>query len=99
MDIKLTTIHTKNQLLLIAGERARQNSLKASGRFANTCADPIPDSVKLSILTEELGEVAKELNEREINAKRGRSYRSLDASLKTELCQVAAVVVAWMESL
>lgn len=48
-----------------------------------------PPEVKLAILVEEVGEVSKEVLEG------GEQYQSL----QVELVQVAAVCVAWLESL
>lgn len=70
-------------------ERRRQESLKAQGKFSHTCADgEIGNHQKLAILTEEVGEVARALNDNE-------AWKDL----YKELCQVAAVCVAWMEYL
>lgn len=52
------------------------------------CSSPLVDPmVKLAVLTEEVGEVARALLERD------------PEGLKVELTQVAAVAVAWMEGL
>lgn len=73
----------------ILAERERQEELKADGKFSFTCADDqLTDFQKLSILTEEVGEVARECNE-------GISSNNL----RNELAQVAAVALAWMEAL
>jgi NTP pyrophosphatase (non-canonical NTP hydrolase) len=72
----------------VAAERKRQNELKAQGKFTYTAADEVSSVLKLPILLEEVGEVAKALNE-------GDDL----ASLQAELVQVAAVAVAWAESL
>ena len=82
-------------LQAIEMERGRQNELKAAGRFKYTCADLEPsESEKLAILTEELGEVAHEVNETI------GGHRALDRyALRKELIQVAAVACAWIESL
>jgi NTP pyrophosphatase (non-canonical NTP hydrolase) len=77
---------------LIDAERARQERLKAEGKLRATCLDPIDEAVKLAALTEEVGEVAR--------AVLGRSAWSRDGGdLTAELVQVAAVCVAWLESL
>lgn len=76
-------------------ERKRQLVLKAEGRFAYTPSDRVSDALKLAILTEELGEVA-----REVLARTGMVQEvAVDGHLRKELCQVAAVALAWMESL
>lgn len=73
-------------LYAIDSERARQEGLRASGKF--TCADPLTGNMcKLPVLLEEVGEVAKAINERN------------RAEMKKELVQVAAVAVAWLEAL
>lgn len=56
-----------------------------------SCADPLlPTERKLAILGEEYGEVAKALNE---------EWVGQPANLREELIHVAAVAVAWAESL
>lgn len=80
-------------LALVAAERERQEVLKRSGRFKHTCADTgLTDAQKLCILTEELGEVARAVQEAADTAgdKHGKD-------LMEELVQVAAVAVAWVE--
>lgn len=71
----------------IGDERERQEELKAAGRFPHTCADDVPDSDKLVILVEEVGEVARAIQSRD------------RANLREELVQVAAVACAWVEAL
>jgi NTP pyrophosphatase (non-canonical NTP hydrolase) len=69
-------------------ERARQDALQASGKFDYTCATKGVDlNRKMTILLEEVGEVAHAINEKD------------NDSLVEELIQVAAVTVAWLESL
>lgn len=69
-------------------ERSRQEKLFG---FQGSCANPdMSHGLKLAILMEEVGEVAHELNESDMNA---------TLNLYTELIQVAAVAVAWAESL
>lgn len=59
-----------------------------------TCADPkMPDGDKLAVLTEEVGEVARELCE----ARAAKTEPS--DNLRVELIQVAAVAMAWAECL
>lgn len=72
----------------VAAERKRQNELKAQGKFTHTAADEVDAFKKLAILLEEVGEVAKALNE-------GDDL----ASLQDELVQVAAVAIAWSEGI
>lgn len=68
----------------IASERERQNRLwsREPGIWA------APDGVKLAVLTEEVGEVARALLDRESPER-----------LRAELVQVAAVATAWAETL
>lgn len=82
----LEMTHTYNILKLIQLERGRQEALKQTGKFQFTCADPISDWKKLPILLEEVGEVAKAMNEDD------------SIGIVKELIQVAAVCVAWLES-
>lgn len=75
-------------------ERARQEILKLVGRFPSTCADPtMPLGHKLAVLAEEFGEVSYEVCE----ALAG--HPAAPADLRDELLQVAAVCVAWVESM
>jgi NTP pyrophosphatase (non-canonical NTP hydrolase) len=67
-----------------------------------SCSDDIPIGRKLSILFEEVGEVAHELTEWYETAFRSEvtpGMIPLPENLRTELVQVAAVAVAWIESL
>lgn len=76
----------------IADERRRQDTLKAQGRFPHTCADSMPagDLKRFAVLAEELGEVARVVND--------ASDGNVDVPhLREELIQVAAVVLAWCE--
>jgi NTP pyrophosphatase (non-canonical NTP hydrolase) len=66
-------------------ERMRQERLKAAGKFAATPADDIPDTDRLPMLVEEVGEVARALCD--------------GTNLREELVQVAAVALAWVEAL
>ena len=90
---------TEVALASVAAERDRQDARKAEGRFLFTCADEgLSLAEKCTILGEEYGEVAREAL---TNSKRrlARDTEGTDASLYKELAQVAAVAVAWMESL
>ena len=90
-----------NALSAVFAERLRQEDLRDAGRFAWTCSDPTQlDSEKLAILTEEVGEVAREICEmittRDFEKViKPESYRNL----RNELVQVAACAVAWVEAL
>ncbi len=85
----------------IARERHRQNELKMAGKFAYTCADPqICDAERYAVLGEEYGEVGREICEtigRKVFTEAGE--RDYLKRLRAELIQVAAVAVAWVESI
>jgi NTP pyrophosphatase (non-canonical NTP hydrolase) len=80
----------------IALERRRQERKGMEHRARGqehwrSCADPLlPTERKLAILVEEVGEAAKALNE---------EWVGNPANLREELIHVAAVAVAWAESL
>lgn len=75
---------------LVAAERGRQGAkwgdshAWGSGDCSSSDVEPI---VKAAVLAEECGEVARAVLEKD------------DAALRLELVQVAAVAVAWLESL
>ena len=76
-------------------ERERQEELRRAGKFQWTCAAPEPTpEAKYAVLGEEVGEVARHVTEALIDPKRLNP-----AELRKELIQVAAVAVAWAESL
>ena len=80
----------------VAQERVRQNQLFAEGKIPFNCASRIADrNRKLRVLVEEVGEVAEAIDQCELNpeALRRREH------LRDELVQVAAVAVAWLESM
>lgn len=95
----------------VVDERVRQEALKAAGKFLWSCADnealrnktlrAVSEPEKFAVLGEEFGEVAREVVEQMIALDRGDGERSLECLRKTrkELIQVAAVCVAWVESL
>lgn len=79
----------------VANERYRQEKLRLEGRFAHTCADlNVSEGYKLGVLMEEVGEVARAMME-----KMGLIGDVHNKDLRKELIQVAAVAVAWVESL
>lgn len=94
-------------------ERVRQEELKADGKFLWTCSDnyftppgaepfartKVSESEKLAVLSEEVGEASKEVVEGIIHVSKGESSVSDLTKLRKELVQVAAVAVAWVESL
>lgn len=72
----------------VSDERIRQERLKAAGKFPYTPEDPqCSNQEALTILVEEVGEVARALQEKDVE------------NLKDELIQVAAVAVAWVEGI
>lgn len=76
-------------------ERARQDNLKAAGRFQYTCADPgMVDVDRVACLGEEFGEACRALLE-----SRHAANDVHGKDLRKELIQVAAVAVAWVEYL
>jgi hypothetical protein len=92
-------------LELVAKERLRQEKLKQEGKFPWTCGDvfnpdswkPVLNVEKLTVLAEEFGEVASIVCKLQANRAEAKEV-SLD-KLREELIQVAAVAVAWAESL
>lgn len=83
-----------DMLTLVRRECARQESLRKAGKFSKTPATPgCSDYAALAMLTEEVGEVARELCEDATKPVEGQMR------LFTELTQVAAIAVAWMERL
>ena len=70
----------------VASERWRQECAVQTAKIPWDCADPcVSDDAKLAVLGEEFGEVARALIEGD--------------GLRRELIHVAAVAVAWAESL
>lgn len=92
-----------NQALRLCGhERWRQETLKAEGRYQYTPADgglfgPTP-SERLSMLAEELGEVAREVLTQQ-GRRLARDTTGTMEGLVKELVQVAAVSLAWVEGI
>ena len=85
---------TDHILIMVELERDRQRQLFADGKIPEALDDiTIDDVTKLAILIEEVGEVAKEINDG--NRTPARTYYR---NLLTELVQVAAVAAAWAES-
>lgn len=105
---------TGRVLGMVYNERMRQKEMKAAGRFEFTCADDgLTNAEKLTVLTEEVGEVADEhlalltgglgRVAREVLTQDGRRLArdtlGTREALLNEVTQVAAVAVAWMEAL
>jgi hypothetical protein len=80
---------------MIANERLRQRQLFAERKFSFTCSSPVIDPCrKFRVLMEEIGEVAEAIDYVEQHPK-SKFHRD---HLITELVQVAAIAVAWLES-
>lgn len=83
-------------------ERVRQDTLQSQGKFPFTCAqDGLSMPEKLAVLAEEFGEVSREVTEA-INVRhltQEELTKPQTKRLRDELIQVAAVAVAWAESL
>lgn len=74
---------------LVGAERERQRGLwdkEHEWGYGDCSSGLVPDSVKVAVLTEEVGEVARAVLDKN------------DDGLLIELVQVAAVAVAWIES-
>lgn len=72
----------------------RQDNLARAGKFGGTHTMPGgTDDGRLRVLVEEVGEVAKELNEAEI------AGVDRTENLRHELVQVAAVAIAWVAAI
>ena len=90
---------TTSAVELVVAERERQDVLKAQGRFEFTCADDaLTNAEKLACLTEELGEVAREVLTQE-GRRLARDTMGTKEALRKEIVQVAAVALAWIEAL
>lgn len=106
VDVQFTRLAVMRD---VSAERDRQEQLKRDGKFTFTCADTEESALeKLPVLAEEFGEVAKEITEQLIELRKyqrdnleyplhRRIFRI--SELRKELIQVAAVCVAWCESL
>lgn len=84
---------TAKVLRAVARERIRQEEAVEQGHgkgWRSPASADCSDETRLAILIEEVGEVGNALNERRV----GKPY-----DLRSELVQVAAVAVAWVESL
>ena len=91
---------TNCALVDIANERHRQDQLKAEGRFTYTLNDyGMSDGERLACIVEEVGEVARAVLE-DCHRDGGLLVNDVHSvNLRTELSQVAALCVAWMERL
>ncbi len=83
-------------VLRVLAERQRQRQLFVDRKITFDVASPVPDTNrKLRVLIEEVGEVAQELDHLE----QLPGSKPAQKRLREELTQVAAVAVAWLESL
>jgi len=82
-------------------ERLRQDELVRNGTHPFRCADAqVDQGSKLLVLSEEFGEVAKAAYELKWCSVPGPGADAANEEyLRTELIQLAAVAVAWAESL
>ncbi|KKM76519.1 hypothetical protein LCGC14_1379350 [marine sediment metagenome] len=85
----LQKIIIEGVLIDVMEEINRQDSLARAGKFGGTHILPGgPDSDRLTVLVEEVGEVAKEMNEE-------RAGNGTPGKLYEELVQAAACAAAW----
>jgi hypothetical protein len=90
---------TERALTAVGSERKRQERLKETGKFKFTCAGiEMTPAEKFAVLGEEFGEVAREVLTQPDDAIAHDTKGSREG-LRSELIQVAAVAVAWVESL
>jgi hypothetical protein len=102
---------TGDVLAQVHQERLRQEQLKREGAFPHTCADDaLTNFEKLAILGEEVGEVGEarlallikkfgDASQATMQTTGINTVRDKVRDLRKELIQVAAVAVAWAESL
>jgi hypothetical protein len=99
----LSRLEVKDPFSLVHAERERQAKLFRTGKILFDCSSPTPCPLrKLRVLFEECGEVAQAIDEIEQGSSAPSVCRThlprLRRHLITELVQVAAVAVAWLES-
>jgi NTP pyrophosphatase (non-canonical NTP hydrolase) len=112
VDIQDSFPNMKSTMLVlhhVHQERDRQESLKRDGKFLWTCDHPdVSLERKLGIVTEELGEVAREINEYGFSRDKYAAakmefppHRKVYylKRLREELVQTAASCVAWCEGI
>lgn len=97
----LMLLGVKAPIIVIDAERNRQEELLCQGKFLFTCASQVASANrKFRVLAEEIGEVAEAIDKLEMaEAELSSEIRQHQQHLITELFQVAAVAVAWLESL
>ena len=94
----MESLHLSDMDILqrVADERARQRELFTAGKHNFRVDSPVVDwTRKLRVLTEEVGEVAQAIDQLETSPR----SKILKRYFLTELIQVAAVGVAWLESM
>lgn len=85
-------------IALVSQEREHQRQLFRERQISFDCASPVVDPRrKLRVLVEEIGEVAEAIDLLECATRHERRQRQYE--LQSELVQVVAVCVAWLESL
>lgn len=97
----LTALGIKDPIPKINAERDRQDKLFVEGNILFNCASRTVDVLrKLRVFTEEVGEVAKAIDQLEVaESRRSLALKEYRLELKLEITQVAAVAVAWLEAL
>src|SRR6266568_811636 len=91
--------HKLTVLAMVADERRRQNHLLETGKIKWDCANPrVSHSAKVSVLVEEIGEVARAVMELD-NYQNAKEWQEKVVHLKRELIQCAAVSCAWAEGI
>lgn len=90
---------TSRVLSSVFAERRRQDMLVATGKHPFHVANPdIPDGGKLMVLGEEFGEVSRAAYDCYYTEVNGPTTAQRE-HLREELIQLAAVAVAWVESI
>lgn len=90
---------TGDVVALVYKERMRQLQLVGDKFPFDASNKKASLASKLTILAEEFGEVSREVNECTISLWKGKRTDGHKKKLREELIQVAAVAVAWAESL
>jgi NTP pyrophosphatase (non-canonical NTP hydrolase) len=87
----------RNAIDIVINERIKQEIQREEGRFRYTpLSTGMTEPEKLACITTEIGEVAENVQKRAHLVSKGDMS---DSALITELSQVAALCVAWMENL
>ena len=100
--LKTIQVHEDEEKLLgdILNEYDRQIALRRAGKFWYTCEDSpgLSPSLKLGVLMEEVGEVARAILNMNGSAN-DMTIKEAEVNLRTELVQVAAVAFAWLKGI